>query len=121
MAQWQPATREEVQAILDEDLRDCSPEVRATFDTHRVPLRQAPIVRYGNEEHVYIVAQRDDEVLYWEDVDEGFNFSRLDEDGRIVEHWCNQDSLSTAMQHWMGHPQQERCGPAEPIPSGDAS
>ena len=39
--------------------------------------------------------------MYWEDVEEGFNISPLTPDGRVLEHWCNQDDLGIALNHWI--------------------
>ena len=47
---------------------------------------------------------------------EGFNFSPVDAEGKILQHWCNQDELTIALWHWMGRPQEDRLGPAEPVP-----
>jgi hypothetical protein len=116
MEPWTPIEKDELEQIIREDLAACTPEQQAVFEQYRVPLRRAPIERYGKLEHVFIVAQRDDEVMYFEDIDEGFNFSPIDADGKILQHWCNQDELTYALWHWMGRPQEYRLGPAEPVP-----
>ena len=117
MEEWHPIEKEELEEIIREDLALCKPEQRAVFEKYRVPLRRAPIERYGKLEYVFIVAQRGDEVMYFEDVEEGFNFSPVDSEGKILQHWCNQDELTFALWHWMGKPQQYRLGPAEPVPT----
>jgi hypothetical protein len=50
--------------------------------------------------YVFVVAQKGDEVMYFEDKEMGFNFSPLDKKGRIVEHLCNQDDLKAALLRW---------------------
>lgn len=116
MGEWRPIEREELEQIIREDLAACTPEQQAVFERYRVPLRKAPIERYGKLEYVFIVAQRGNEVMYFEDIDEGFNFSPIDAEGKILQHWCNQDELTHALWHWMGRPQEDRLGPAEPVP-----
>jgi len=48
-----------------------------------------------------IVAKNQNEVIYWEDIDDGFSVSRLADDGSILEHWCNQDTLGLALNTWI--------------------
>jgi hypothetical protein len=87
-------------SLIEEQLRDCSDAQREIFERYRVPLRPTPLERHGQIESVFVVAQRGNEVMYYEDVEEGFNFSTLSPDGRIAQHWCNQDELMHALIHW---------------------
>jgi hypothetical protein len=98
---WHPATKQEVEAIIAKDILELSTEELSFFEQCRVDLYQAPIIRYGNKEMVYVVARNGHYVLYWEDVEEGFNISPLDSSGRMTEHWCNQDSLKWALAQWL--------------------
>src|SRR6266516_3701150 len=91
--QWKPATVEEVRQIIQDDLALCDNEQIATFKKYSVEPYPAPICRYNETEYVVIVACKGDEAIYWEDVEEGFNVSRVGQDGQILEHWCNQDEL----------------------------
>ena len=38
--------------------------------------------------------------MYYEDVEEGFNFSAISRDAGILERWCNQDELRYALLRW---------------------
>jgi hypothetical protein len=93
-------TAEEVYSLIDKELVECTPEQCAMFARYRVPLRATPIKRYGKLESVFVAAQRDEEVMYYEDVEEGWNFSPLTAEGYIAQHWCNQDELKYALWHW---------------------
>jgi len=115
MSKWRPTTQKELEVIIREQLAVCTPMQRETFGKYRVPMQRVVIQRYGKTEYVFVVAQRGQEAMYYEDIEEGFNFSPLDADGNILEHWCSQDELKYALWHWMGRPQQYRAGPAEPI------
>jgi len=115
--EWSPTTQDELESLIHDELGACTEKQREIFNRYKVPLRKAPIVRYGKQEYVFVVAQRGDEVMYYEDVEEGFNFSPLAEDGSIKEHWCNQDELEHALNRWI-LPENElppKLGPAEPI------
>jgi hypothetical protein len=111
-----PATIEDVRKIVQHDLEDCDDEQRATFKTYAAELHTAPINRYGESETVVVVARKGNEVIYWEDAEEGFNVSPISQDGQILEHWCNQDELGLALNAWIpGRARPPLLGPARPI------
>ena len=101
MDDWQPATIEAVNEIVAGDLKDCDAEQLAAFAKYRVEPFSASIVRYGRKESVVVVARNGDQVIYWEDVEDGFNVSPISPDGRVLEHWCNQDELRLALNAWI--------------------
>ncbi len=100
MNQWVPITEEEMLKRLNEEWNDCSDKRKAIFEKYRVPLKKHPIERNGKTEHVFVVARKGNEVMYYEDVEEGFNISPISPDGKILEHGCNQDELKHALRHW---------------------
>lgn len=97
---WTPIAKNELEEIIDKQLSECFPEFIEIFNKYIIPLQLSPIVRYKRLEAVFIVARNQNGVLYYEDVEEGFNFSPINEDGMILEHWCNQDSLRIAIHKW---------------------
>jgi predicted esterase YcpF (UPF0227 family) len=101
METWEPISAAELEDLLSQQLTDCEPELVAVFETYKVAPFRAPIDRYGREESVFVVARKGDEVLYFEDVEDGFNFSPISPHGKILEHWCNQDELKHALRRWM--------------------
>jgi hypothetical protein len=90
-----------VKSILQEDLSNCDSEQLAVYRKYSVEPYLAPLVRYGNRDEAVVVARRGNEVIYWEDVEEGFNVSPLAADGTILQHWCNQDELPRALNAWI--------------------
>lgn len=116
MDDGQQATIEEVNQIVARDLKECDAEQVVAFDRYRVEPFSASIVRYGQTESVVVVARNGDQVIYYEDVEEGFNVSPISADGRILEHWCNQDELRFALNAWIeGRGLRDRLGPAVPV------
>ena len=69
---WSPASVQEVEKIIEADLRACTEQERATFERYATSLFAVPILRFGRLEKVVVVASKGDEVVYWEDVEEGF-------------------------------------------------
>lgn len=116
MEQWRPATVEEVKQIVHQDLKTFDDAQLAAFEKYSVKPYIAPIVRYGRNETVVVVARKQDQVIYWEDIEEGFNVSPINVEGKILEHWCNQDELAFALNAWIeGRGLPGRFGPAVPI------
>ncbi len=99
--QWHPATIDDVRSILKADLEKCDPQQLAIFKQYSVDPYFAPIMRSGQLEKVIVVARKSDEVIYWEDVEEGFNISPVGEGGLVLEHRCNQDELGFALNRWV--------------------
>jgi hypothetical protein len=102
--QWQPATVETVTQIVKEDLTKCNEQQTVLFRQYAVEPYQASILRFGKIEKAIVVARRGDEVIYWEDVEEGFCISPLGSDGQILESCSNQDDLVTAINYWLNMP-----------------
>jgi hypothetical protein len=91
----------QVRQIVSRDLAECDAQQVAAFQRYAVEFFSAPIFRYRKKENVVVVARRENEVIYWEEVEEGFNVSPIDSDGQILEHWCNQDELGLALNAWI--------------------
>lgn len=114
--EWKPTSVVEVKSIVESDLANCDDEQLAIFRLHAVEPYVAPILRYGEMETVVVVARKGEEVIYWEDVEEGFNVSPIGEGRRILEHWCNQDELRHALNAWIdGRERSTKLGPAVPV------
>jgi len=111
-----PDSIEAVKKIVQRDLAECDSEQADAFEKFAVEPYAAPIFRYGTLESLVVVAQKGHEVIYWEDVEEGFNVSPIGTDGRILEHRCNQDELGLALNAWIeGRRRTITIGPAEAI------
>jgi hypothetical protein len=104
METWRPITAAELDELIASQLLGCEPSIAAVFESYKVAPFAAPIERNGRIESVFVVARKDNEVMYYEDVEEGFNFSPISPDGRILEHWCNQDDLGIALRRWLDAP-----------------
>lgn len=89
-----PLSEKELEALLAEELQRCTPAQRKGFEAHRVPIHKVPIHRLGITEEVFVVAEFSEGVLYYEDVEEGFEVAALGPDGAISEQGCNQFELS---------------------------
>lgn len=95
---WTPIPLDELKQIVDKQLATCDRNERALFEAHRVPPFQIPIRRFGRIEDVFAVARFGARVLYYEDVEEGFELSTPDEHGTIPEQGCNQFELPMVLK-----------------------
>jgi hypothetical protein len=99
--EWRPASAEGVKKIVPDDLPECDDEQLAAFRRSAVEPYPASILRYGEMGSVVVVARKGDEIIDWEDFEEGSNLSPVAPDGRVLEHWCNQDELKLALNGWI--------------------
>ena len=102
MATWRPITADALEQIVERQLAVCEVAQQQAFRQLSTALRAVPIVRSGNVESVFVVAQCGNEVLYYEDVEEGFNLSQLDSNGGIASPGFEQWELCHALHHWLG-------------------
>lgn len=100
LAMWTPTTTAEPEHLIEPALRDCTPVQREAFAARRVPFYAVPIHRLGAVESVLVVARFPQGQLYFEDVEEGFEFGNLGEDGAISDQGCRQNAL----QHVLSQP-----------------
>lgn len=82
-------------------LRSCDNGQILAFEKHAVEPFLAPLERYGKMTMVVVVARKGDEVIYYEDMDEGFNVSAISTEDVIVQRRCNQDNLGLALNRWI--------------------
>ena len=101
---WRPASESEVSAIVEQDLSDCTEAEREFFERTRVvPFRRHQIARGALIEHVFAVAAWRDVVVFWEDVEEGFEVARVDSDGVIREYGASQWEIRHAINHLLAN------------------
>ena len=103
MGTWQPATREEVERLLSEELNGLHPIHLARFKAMRVTPRRVPVVSDPGE-YVYVVAEYQGKVLYYSDVEDGWEIEALNDSGGIAQRGCNQFKLSHVMYQLFGDP-----------------
>jgi hypothetical protein len=119
---WRPLTRDELHSVLERELPGCSDEQRDYFKTvafEPMKWRQSP---YGDEGGgFWAIAADNHRVLWYNDIEDGFNVSSFTEWGTIPanEYWCNQDELKFALRALMGA-QISKAGPPQPLDPSDS-
>jgi hypothetical protein len=115
---WESIGIEELKQIVDEELAKATPEEKALFARTAVPPSKWQLSPWGDDGGgFWVVAVMEDRVLWFNDIEDGFNVSRFAVVGQIpsAEYWCNQDELSMALRALAGVP-QGKFGPPRPLP-----
>ena len=102
---WQPISLDDLKSLLARELAACSDGMREFFARIRIPpvkWRQSPWGDQGGG--FWAVALHQDRVLWFNDIEDGFNVSRFISVGEIPddEYWCNQDELRWALSRLDG-------------------
>jgi len=92
---WRPITRDEFDDLVAEQAAALDPGQRATLDICRVEPRQAIIRRTdeAGDERVWVIAERQGQVLYFDDVEWGWNWSEVNREDRILRPGGGQGEL----------------------------
>jgi hypothetical protein len=92
---WRPITRDRFDDLVAEQIAALDPGERATLDTCRVGPWQAIIRRTeeAGDERVWVIAERQGQLLYFDDVEWGWNWSEVSREGRILRPGGRQGEL----------------------------
>ena len=102
MSLWQPISDDEFYQLFRTQYEELDETERRIFEKYRVDFWKATIRRsemYGDE-HVNVVAQNENGVLYFDDVEYGFDLSTVDNEGVILTPGGSQASLKEAITYW---------------------
>jgi hypothetical protein len=85
MDAWQPIKRSELDELLAKQTAELSAESRKRYARYRIEPRQATYRRSEQykDEGVWVVAQADDFVVFFDDVEDEFAVGRVDEADRL--------------------------------------
>ena len=98
---WEPITKVELVTLIDSEIKKCTiTKYVEVFNKYKVEPYQVEIDRSGKIENVFVVAENGNEVMFYEDVEEGFNISSINENGIISEYSVNQDECWVAAKKW---------------------
>ena len=103
MDECAPASEREVEELLSQALATVHPSHRARFELIRVPFRRIPVSDDPGA-HVIVVAEFEQRVLYYSDIEDGWEWDSLNSTGGIDRRGCNQFKLSHVLHHAFGDP-----------------
>jgi hypothetical protein len=102
MKTWHQINDERFSNLFAEQYGELNSAERMLFDQYSVSPWKA-VIRRSNEagdEQVFVVAQTKGGVLYFDDVEYGFNVSDIDDSGHITSPGGSQKTLREAVIQW---------------------
>jgi hypothetical protein len=104
METWLPASLDVVQSILQEELQQLHPKHQLLIERMQMLPKQISVARYPGES-VWAVAEHEDKVLYWSDVEEGWEREALQAGGALLDRGCGQFKLQHIIYQLFGSPE----------------
>ena len=100
---WQPIGQEDFDDLVKQQEASLTAEERSAFNEFRVPRSTATIRRteIAGDEKVFVIAVTPKGVLYFDDVEYGFNLSPIDDANRLTDPGGNQCDLAEAISKWL--------------------
>ena len=118
---WTPITEVEIWDSINKSYERMSLEQKRLWETIKIEPQKWTQEPYGNEgEGFWVVAIIGNNVVWFNDIEDGFNNSSYSEFGEINEYFCNQDELEWQIQNILnqikdGYYSAGNCGAPEPI------
>ena len=103
MGKWEASTLTQVQCLLSKEFALLDASHQRDLQELLISPFQVPVLDCPGET-VYVVAKRGEFVLYWSDVDEGWEWELLDKNGALESRGCNQFKLSHITHQLFGDP-----------------
>jgi hypothetical protein len=97
---WEPISLEELLALIQAQGARCPSDQLERFQAFRVEPRKVGIERLGTMEQVFVVAQRGEEVVWFDDVEDGFQISVLCTDGNLPPGFVGQYEFHHVIHRW---------------------
>ena len=100
MIEWEPISETALKARVAQGVARMSPAQLRLWEAVRIEPEKWQQHPYGDQgEGFWVVAIVGRTVLWFNDIEDGFNRSRYASYGTIDDYWCNQDELELAVQY----------------------
>lgn len=100
--EWQPIDKVALLERISQGIARMSPPERRMWDAIKVePVKwiQHPYGDMGGG--FWVIAVIGCTVIWYNDIDDGFNRSNYSHHGQIDDYWCNQDELEVTLRYLM--------------------
>ena len=119
--EWQPISEGQLWDLINSAYENMTPTQRKIWEIIKVtPVKwnEESMGRLGNG--FWVVAIIGSSVIWYNDIEDGFNQSSYNSYGEIAEYWCNQDELQFAIQNVInllndGYYSSGRAGPPKSV------
>ncbi|HXS51225.1 MAG TPA: hypothetical protein VN782_01735 [Usitatibacter sp.] len=100
MVEWQPITEAALRKRIAQGVARMSAACRRLWEAVRVEPEKWALHPYGDAGGgFWVVAIIGRSVIWYNDIEEGFNRSRYSSHGRIDDYWRNDDELDVALAY----------------------
>ncbi len=119
--EWEPISEAELWDDINDAFDRMSLEQRKIWEIIKIDPEKWQQDPWGNEgEGFWAVAILGNNIIWFNDIEDGYNQSTYSKYGIINEYWCNQDELEWAVQNVInmlkdGYDSSTRLGPPQPI------
>ena len=91
---WEPIPVDELVSEIERAVSLMSPEQAALWSEIQIAPEKWALSPWGDlGGGFWAIGVNDDIVVWFNDIEEGFNWSRYSKRGVIGDYWCNQDEL----------------------------
>ena len=99
MVEWHPITAEALASRVKQGLARMSERERSLWEAIRIEPEKWKQDPYGNNgDGFWVLAVIGRSVIWYNDIEDGFNRSCYSTYGRIDDYWCNQDELEVTVR-----------------------
>jgi hypothetical protein len=102
MVGWEPISEEALRDRIAQGVARMAPSHVRLWEAVRVDPQKWQQHPYGDAGGgFWVVAIVGQTVIWYNDIEDGFNRSRYSAYGQIEDYWCNQDELELAIDYLM--------------------
>ena len=95
---WKPITEKELYSEIWKTESELEGKYLNFWNLIKISPEKWSELNFGNEgDGFWVVAICGRKVIWYNDIEEGFNISNYNEYGKINEYYCNQDELNIAV------------------------
>jgi hypothetical protein len=96
---WEPITFEEVNELYETQKKELDATLARLLDYICIPIETCRIRRKKMIESVWVFAETENIVVFYEDVEEGFELGTKDDEGIITCKYSNQWTLGMCLHN----------------------
>ena len=95
---WEPISFKDLVEDIYSSEERMTPENRLLWELIKKPPEKWKAQKYrGKEEEFWVIAVYKKYIIYYNDIEEGYNISKYRRYGKISEIWADQDELEIAI------------------------
>jgi len=99
MNSWKPVSREQISEFIENGSAEFTEEEYRFFKAISIPPEKWQLAPWGNEgDGFWVVGIIGEWIIWYNDIEEGFNSSTYSKHGEIGQYWCDQDDFQWAVK-----------------------